>query len=621
MIRYGPEICGDLGEASRREWLETNGLGGFASSTITGMNTRRYHGLLTAALKPPSDRKVLLSKMEETLVVDGRRYELGCNQYPGAVHPQGHRLLREFRLDPFPVFVWRVEEIEISKSVFMIRGENGVVVQYRLSGAAADCTLELRPLIAFRDFHSTAHANPALNAFVAQEPGLATIQPYADLPRLHFAHDAREVRAEGCWYRNFQYERERERGLDDSEDLFQPFTMVFDLRGGAHTIVSTSVHRVEEAEGLGRAYERTFHGTGETDFLVERTGGRSVIAGYHWFGDWGRDTMISLPGLTLSTGKTDIARDILNAFALTISEGMLPNRFPDHGEQPEYNTVDATLWYFEAIRAWLAATGDMAFVKQNLLMKLREIVAWHREGTRYGIHVDSDGLLHAGAAGAQLTWMDAKVGDWVVTPRAGKPVEIQALWYNALRIMQDLTEQAEYAAMAAQAKQSFGEKFWNAEAGCLFDVVDETDGSIRPNQLAAFSLTHKILDDKEKCARVLSVVERELLTPYGLRTLAPSDARYRPHYTGDQTSRDGAYHQGTVWPWLLGLYCDACAYVRGTVDVRKLLGPLEEFRDARGVGQIPEIFDGDAPHEPRGCIAQAWSVAEVLRIKSRYGAT
>ena len=625
MIRYDAEICRNLTEASKREWLETNGIGGFASSTITGLNTRRYHGLLTAALNPPSDRKVLLSKLEETLVIDGNRHELSCNQYPDAVYPQGHLYLEEFRLDPYPVFLWRIENVELRKCVFTIQGENAAVVQYHLRAQGPQvqchCRLELRPLIAFRDFHATTHENPALNREVAQQPGLVSIQPYGDLPTLHFAHDATEVRVEGDWYRNFQYDRERERGLDFREDLFQPFTLLFDMKTQATVIASTKEHRADEAGDLRRVEtaRRKRNWSAADAFIVDRAEGKSVIAGYHWFGDWGRDTMISLPGLTLATGKPEIARDILTAFAGFVSEGMLPNRFPDRGEQPEYNTVDATLWYFEAIRAWHAATGDTAFVKTRLLPTLRGIIEWHRTGTRYGIRVDDDGLLLAGEPGVQLTWMDAKVGNWVVTPRQGKAVEIQALWYNALRIMQELTRNARYGAMADDAQKSFARQFWNAETGCLFDVIG--DASIRPNQLLAISLTHKVLEDRDKAASILTVVERELFTPYGLRTLARSDPRYRGQCTGDPAARDSAYHQGTVWPWLLGPYCDACTYVRGAFDVNGLVSPLEQFRDDRGVGQIPEIFDGDWPHEPRGAVAQAWSVAEILRIKSQYKGT
>ena len=619
MIRYGAEICRDLNRALQREWLETNGIGGFASSTIAGLNTRRYHGLLTAALRPPSDRYVLLSKLEETLVIDGRRYDLSCNRYPGAIYPQGHLFLHEFRLDPFPTFVWRIEDVELTKSVFMIQGENGIVARYRLGvHSNTGCRLELRPLVAFRDFHSTTHANPVLNRALDEAAGRVTVRPYTDLPALHFAHNASEVNRESDWYRNFQYDREEERGLDFEEDLFQPFTLVFDLKTPANLIASTEVRDASDAES-----EMERRCAGSNPYIVAREGGKSVIAGYHWFGDWGRDTMIALPGLTLATGKPEIAQDILLAFSQTISEGILPNRFPDHGEQPEYNTVDATLWYFEAIRAWLEYTGDAAFVATNLLPGMREIIERHRTGTRFGIRVDCDGLLQAGSNGAALTWMDARVDCVPVTPRHGKPVEIQALWYNALRIMQAITGEAEFGAMADKAKASFNRQFWNESAGCLFDVVSSTgkDASIRPNQLLALSLQHRILDNWTRAESVLDVVQRDLLTPYGLRTLSPRDPRYTPHYTGNPASRDRAYHQGTVWPWLLGPYCDASSHFRSVFDPKGAIAALERFRDDRGTGQIPEIFDGDAPHEPRGCIAQAWSAAEILRIKLRYGVT
>ncbi len=369
MIRFDAEICHNLPDALGREWLETNGLGGFASSTIVGLNTRRYHGLLTAALQPPADRRVLLSKLEETLIVDGHRYELSSNQYPGTVHPAGYLLQSTFRLDPFPVFTWLVEDLELHKTVFMIHGENGVVVQYllRAQGSAArrECGLELRPLVAFRDFHQTTHANSAINTRVDLSPGLATICPYPDLPALHFAHDAETVDAQGSWYYNFEYAEEQARGLDCHEDLYQPFTLSFDLsrRISATVIASTQKRSSDDAADL-RITEvnrrKALPGAepfafAADQFVVERAGGKSIIAGYHWFGDWGRDTMIALPGLTLATGRPEIARAILVEFAKFVSEGMLPNRFPDRGEKPEYNTVDATLWYFEAVRALLEA--------------------------------------------------------------------------------------------------------------------------------------------------------------------------------------------------------------------------------------------------------------------------
>jgi predicted glycogen debranching enzyme len=361
-------------------------------------------------------------------------------------------------------------------------------------------------------------------------------------------------------------------------------------------------------------------------FIVKRGNLNTVIAGYHWFSDWGRDTMIALPGLTLVTGRPEVAKTILLAFAESVDQGMLPNRFPDAGETPEYNTVDATLWFFEAVRAFLEYTGDTAFVGANLYPKLKDIIEWHGRGTRYGIRADSDGLLNCGVPGVQLTWMDSKIGDWVVTPRHGKPVEIQALWYNALRVMEDMaqrlgdvTRSAHYKELAERARSSFAKLFWNSAEGCLYDVVngDARDASIRPNQILAVSLFHNMLSP-DLAARVVETVQRHLLTPFGLRTLSPSDPQYRGRYEGDPRSRDSAYHQGTVWPWLMGPFLKAYVEVKGRSpeareQARKWLSELSRYMEDEGVGQLPEVFDGDAPHRAGGCIAQAWTVAELLR--------
>ena len=652
MMRFGPEICRNLDQALRREWLETNGLGGFASSTITGLNTRRYHGLLTAATTPPAGRLVLLSKLEETLVLEGRRYDLSANRYPGVIHPQGYQYLTGFGLDPFPVFTYAVEGVEIKKTVFMPQGENTVVVQYEMRGDSPGATLEIRPLIAFRDYHSTTHENGGISRDVRTEDGLATIAPYPGLPELHFAHDAAGFTPTGEWYRNFEYDIERERGLDFQEDLFNPFVLRFDLSGraSASIIASTARRRASDAPGLRRAETERRRGVlaaapyqdeflqaliaAADQFIVARGDQKTVIAGYHWFCDWGRDTMIALPGLTLLAGRAEVARSILLEFAKHVDQGMLPNRFPDAGETLEYNTVDATLWFFEAVRALLRHTGDYDFVRQHLYAVLADIVEWHLRGTRYGIRVDADGLLSAGEPGVQLTWMDAKVGDWVVTPRQGKPVEIQALWYNALRVMEDLAGRfgdepaaGRYADLAGRAAASFNAQFWNESAGCLYDVIhgDQRDGSIRPNQVFAVSLAHTMLP-KDQARRVLEVVERELLTPAGLRSLAPSDPQYRPRYEGGPWSRDGAYHQGTVWPWLLGPFLTAYMRVNGRnkqtqAQAAAWLEGLRAHLSDAGLGQISEIFDGDAPHRPAGCMAQAWSVAEILRagVEDVYG--
>ena len=579
---------------------------------------------------------------------------LSTNQYPGTVYPQGFQSQKRFRLDPFPVFKYEVEGIEIEKSVFMVQGENTTVVQYdfRLlrppQTNSLRYTFEVRPLIAFRDYHSTTHENSSLNSHVEIEDGLASVAPYAGLPSLYFAHDPGEIDTNGDWYRNFEYRVEQERGLDFSEDLFSPFAFSFTLdanqlkkRIRISIIVSTERREVKKADAyraaeIKRRETMAQSGPRNNDlvssltaaadqFIVARERCKTVIAGYHWFADWGRDTMIALPGLTLATGRAEIAKSILAEFALHVDQGMLPNRFPDAGETPEYNTVDATLWFFEAVRALLQYTNDYDFVRTNLYTVLTDIIDWHVKGTRYKIHVDSDGLLFSGEPGVQLTWMDAKVGDWVVTPRTGKAVEIQALWYNALRVMESLAEkfgdkanQKRYKTMAASARKSFNEQFWNEPSDCLYDVVngDERDPSIRPNQVLAISLANSLVS-KARATSILRVLERELLTPRGLRTLSLNDSRYIGRYQGDPRGRDGAYHQGTVWPWLMGPYITAYVKTFGEEPGRNFVTDwLRHFEDhlrEACLGQVSEIFDGDAPHAPRGCVAQAWSVAELLR--------
>jgi len=645
VISFGRQICRDLGAALDREWLETNGLGGFASSTIVGLNTRRYHGLLVAATKPPVGRMALLSKLEETLIIGGKRLELSANQYPGVVHPQGFQYQTRFRLDPFPIFTYQAEGVQMEKTLYMAHGENTTAVRYRLTTAHDSVQLEVRPLVAFRDYHSTTHENGSLDATVVSESGLASLAPYPGVPRLYLAHDADEVEEIGLWYRNFEYRAEQERGLDFREDLFNPLVLRFDLsrRMAAAIIASTERHDIRDEPHLRKseiARRATVANaapvkdelvrslvTAADQFMVARGEEKTVIAGYHWFGDWGRDTMIALPGLTLVTGRFDVARSVLRAFAKHVDQGMLPNRFPDAGEQPEYNTADGTLWCFEAVRAYVEYAGDCEFVRQDLYGVLTDIIAWHLRGTRYGIRVGEGGLLNAGVPGVQLTWMDAKIGDWVVTPRHGKPVEIQALWYNALRTMEDLAacfgdsdSQKRYARMAAVARWSFNRQFWNEDAGCLYDVINggALDASIRPNQILAVSLHHSMLP-KERARAVVDVVARELQTPYGLRTLSPLDPRYVGRYEGDQRARDSAYHQGTVWPWLLGPFISAYVRVNGgspeaRMQAAKWLEPFRNHLREAGLGQVSEILDADHPHRPRGCMAQAWSVAELLRV-------
>jgi predicted glycogen debranching enzyme len=646
-------VTAGTAEPDRREWLEANGLGGYAMSTATGENTRRYHGLLVVATTPPAGRAVLLSKLEETLLVGSRRIDLSTNRFPGATYPEGFRLLTGFRMDPFPTFTWDADGIVVEKEVFMPHGEDAVCVTWRVAKGEGPVGLEVRPLVAFRDFHVLTHENVNLDRTTSIEGGRVRIAPYKGLPELFLAHNGHAGQA-GDWYRSFEYEKERARGFDYREDLWHPATFSFTFEGSAHgahreasLIASTSprsasdIHLLRKSElsrrerivrnaPAGPFFSKLFLASDR--FLVARGRLTTVIAGYPWFCDWGRDTMIALPGLTLTTGRPDVAKEILLAFSEHVDQGMLPNRFPDAGEGPAYDTVDATLWYFEAVRQYVEATGDLALVRDRLFGILADIVAWHERGTRYGIRVSADGLLEWHAAGEALTWMDARVHGRPVTPREGKPVEIQALWFNALHTMSDFASSfghgnsaKSYSARAELCRTSFLKLFPDETRAGLVDCVDgaSRDGSVRPNQLFAVSLHHSMVP-RPLARRVLATVEEHLLTPYGLRTLSPKDRAYRGRYEGGSEERDSAYHQGTVWPWLLGAYATAVRRVNGSGprtarELRRLFAPLRDFLLGDGLGQLPEIFDGDAPHRPRGCVAQAWSVAELLRTAVDQG--
>jgi predicted glycogen debranching enzyme len=645
MIKLDRTICNDLKAASSREWLETNGIGGFASGTVSGIGTRRYHGLLTAATRPPLGRIRTVSKFEESLIIDGTSFELSANQYPGSVHPDGFQYIAEFCLHPFPVWRYEVNGVELERKIFMAYGSNTTVSRWTVvsSAAGSDVRLEVRPLLGFVDYHHLQHENALFKADYDVQPGTVSVLPYADLPGINFGHNALSVNKTGFWYRNFEYAIERERGFDFTEDLFQPFVLSFDLSKPATVIVSTESVQANDADRLERAEikrrNKLISSAGvkgeftsqlllaADQFLATRGDGQTVIAGYPWFSDWGRDTMISLAGLTLATNRPKIAKGILLEFSKHISEGMLPNRFPDEGEEAEYNTVDATLWYFEAVRAYVEATGDRAFVRKQLYSKLSEIVTWHLRGTRYDIHVDTDGLLYAGEPGVQLTWMDAKIGDEVITPRTGKAVEIQALWYNALRIMSELARRFghdgdanKFDSMADLAKLSFNALFWNEAEQCLYDVVENgnRDASVRPNQIFSVSLTYPILDG-DRAKAVVDKVEAELLTSVGLRSLAPRDPKYIPYYVGSPLERDSAYHQGTVWAWLIGGFIDAYrrVYPERKDRITEIINGFRPHLSEAGLGQISEIFDAEWPHSPRGCPAQAWSVAELLRVMGK----
>ena len=644
-ISFDATVTQDLEQAASREWLEANGLGGWASGTIAGCHTRRYHGLLVAATRPPVARMVLLSKLAETVAFADRRFELDTNRYAGAVHPRGHELLTSFTLDPMPSFVYEAGGVKLKKTVAAIHGENTTVVVYEVLEAQAPFTLELRPLIAYRDHHALQHANDAIRfANASFKDGVFRAKPYEGAPEIFLQVAEAGFDAQPDWYFGFEYALEQERGLDAHEDLFcygafrRPLTKgerfgVIVSTGevaGRDPIAMVSNERarrtlIADAVSPGDDVTRTL--ALAADAFVARRGDdlRTIVAGYPWFSDWGRDTMIALPGLCLATSRHDDAKKILRTYARYANAGMVPNHFPDAGEAPEYNAVDATLWFFVAAHRYLEASGDEEFVLGELLPVFEDIVAWHLRGTRYGIRVDDDGLLLARSPGVPLTWMDAKVGDWVVTPRYGKPVEVQALWYNALSILADLekragrdAESARFLTRAKQVKELFVEIFWNAQASCLFDVVDgdRKEASIRPNQIFALSLPYPLLP-KHKARAVLAVVEAKLLTPYGLRSLAPDDPDYRGRYEGGRSLRDASYHQGTVWSWLLGPYADALINTNGAVGRAKAREAFEGLAPhllEAGLGTISEIFDGDAPHAPRGCPAQAWSVGEALRV-------
>ncbi len=650
MLELSREECIDPDRSASLEWLETNGIGGFASSTVSGISTRRYHSILTAAAKPPLGRVRMLSRFEELLTIGDREYSLSSNRFPGTLHPRGFRYIESFRLDPFPVWTLRIpdEDLEIRKKIFAVHGENTVVCSWEivpgLKALDEPVSLEILPLMSFVDYHAIRREDDAVDQSYIATQNCVWMRPENDLPEIFFNHNASSVNRTGDWYHNFEYPVEEERGFDFHEDLFQPFSLDFDLlKEPAVMIVSTRQINFSDSTEFEAAEKVRREGLCEIagaeselerrlvvaadQFIVSRGEGHTVIAGYPWFSDWGRDTMISLPGLTLATKREGIAKDILLEFSRHLSQGMIPNRFPDVGETPEYNTVDATLWFIEAARAYDEHTGDHVFIRKELFPRFRDVIKAHLEGTRYGIRVDEDGLLEAGEPGTNLTWMDAKYGDETFTPRIGKPVEIQALWYNALMTMKAFATRfkhrkkaRKYEALAERAKASFNKKFWNADAECLYDVLttEGADASIRPNQIYAVSLHYSMLSHS-RARKVVQTVEKELFTPYGLRSLERDDPRYCPVYIGSPYDRDSAYHQGTVWAWPMGAFIESLrkTYPKG----RKLNQYIElifdsflEHTEMAGLGQVSEIFDGDDPHTPRGCFAQAWSVAELLRV-------
>lgn len=644
-ILFGKQICQDFAKLIQREWVDTNGLGSYSSSTLGLVNTRRYHGLLVAATRPPVDRYVLLSSLEEAVQIGSEKFYISSHVYPGTVYPRGFEYLVQFSLDPYPTFIYEIGEIQIRKTLFLAAKENTLVLTYKLMASEEPVKLEVRPLVAYRDYHSLTVENPVLNPAVETSRGEIKIHPYESLPPLYFFHNAVITDRSGYWYKSFEYLRELERGLDYREDLFAPFSLIYSFLSSDEVFLCISTQMKKDfdlSEMVGQELERRVRvaasfptkdrlwsylwQTAES-FIVDRRGGeKSVIAGYHWFGDWGRDTMISLHGLLLMRGKYEEAREVLLSYAQYVNQGVIPNRFPDFGETPEYNTVDASLWYINAVYEYLEYSDDVKTVETVLYPVLKKILKFYREGTHYGIRMDRDGLIRAGAGNVALTWMDARVQEVPVTPRHGKPVEVNALWYNALMIGATLAGRfgesklkEEYSALASRVAVSFNEAFWCQEK-YLYDVVfsdGNKDASLRPNQLFAISLPFAVLDET-RWKEILRAVEEELLTPYGLRTLSPKDPMYISVYEGDPEKRDASYHQGTVWPWLMGAYVTAYFKAYGKtkeakMKVKRQLDSLLEHVEDIGLGSISEIFDGDPPHTPRGCVSQAWSVAELLR--------
>jgi predicted glycogen debranching enzyme len=630
------------------EWLVTNGLGSYASGSVGDPLTRRYHGLFVAALQPPLGRRVLLSKFDVAARYNGVDFPLSSNCWrDGAIAPNGRAFLTAFRLDDFtPVWSWSFADALVERRIWMTHGEQATFIEYRLADASAPLELTLKAYINDRDYHSLTHAYDLRTPPATIDGARATMRMNGGT-LWHLDAGPASLELAQAWYFGFKYELEEQRGLDDIEDLYHALTIRAALRTpGDRLVLRASLndgmppptppsapreHTTQLRAAWRAAQPHLMNAPNWIDrlvlaadqFIVDRTvegtAGKTVIAGYHWFGDWGRDTMIALPGLTLATGRAPIAKMILETFARLVNQGMLPNRFPDDGQAPEYNTVDAALLFVEAVRLYHASTQDAGLVGA-VYDSMCEIVDWYTRGTRYGIALDDDGLLRAGVPGVQLTWMDAKVGDVVITPRVGKPVEINAMWYNALRAMESFAtllgkDPSPYHELANRCQCSFG-RFWNADAGYPYDVIDGpsgNDASIRPNAIIAASLgVHPFEPDQLRA--LVECASTTLLTPLGLRSLAPNDPSYIGSYNGSVDHRDEAYHRGTVWPWLIGPFARAHARAYGDkARARRFVEAVGSHLWCYGVGTLAEIADGDPPHAPRGCIAQAWSVAEVLR--------
>ena len=695
-ITFGRDICSDLTQSTQREWLITNGLGGYGCGTLSGILTRCYHGLLIAALNPPVERTLLLTKLDETADYLGKPYPLSCDRWSGGpTTGHGYRNLQSFQLQgTIPTWHYTCADALLQKRIWMQQGENTTYIQYTLLHASAPFTLTIKALVNHRNHHHTTqstynnktwqiHTRPHLRGMTR---GLKVDAAGCPTP-FYLLSTKGQLIPQQKWYQHYFLTTEKYRGLNHLDDHFHCATLRTTLTPGETLTIIASTNPypnldITAALSNQQQHEQTLLNkalppispttphprqlsvvVGEASaqqiaplptlpvrwlsvvealpptlilaadqFIATRNTtnpetnqtepGKTIIAGFPWFGDWGRDTMIALPGLTLATGRADIARPILRTFARYLSQGMLPNAFPEAGSEPGYNTVDAILWYFEALRAYIATTQDDELLEE-LFPALQDVITWHQKGTRYNIHVDpKDGLVFAGENDAQLTWMDAKVDDWVVTPRIGKPVEINALWHNALMCMVEFAERigqphAEYRSLAETTANSFS-KFWNEQLNHCYDVIDGPKGNdfaLRPNQLFAVSLKYAPPLSKQQQKHIVDSCAQQLLTSHGMRSISPNHSDYAPIYGGDRIKRDGSYHQGTTWGWLIGPFVEAHLKVYNNPAIaQQLLTPLMHHLQSGCIGTLSEIFDGDAPFTPRGAFAQAWTVAEVLRI-------
>jgi glycogen debranching enzyme len=674
--------------SSSSEWLEPDGLGGFASGTATGLRTRRYHALLLTATTPPTGRVVLVNGFDAWVETANGVYSISSQCYaPEVIGSDGAQRIEAFGWEPWPHWIYKLEDgTRIELEIFTVKGEPTTCLSWKLLGPRKDVKLHVRPFLSGRDYHSLHKGNPAFRFESEVKPDRVSWQPYANLPGVTALTNGRYA-AEPHWYYNFLYEEERARGLDSEEDLAAPGVLSWNLADNKATLLFTTTDNadaslpasVKPVELLNRfrdieqkrreKFPSRLHRAADA-YIVERQTSsprtslssreeesveadanklaprsKTIIAGYPWFTDWGRDTLIALRGLCIATGRLDEAREILLTWAGAVSEGMLPNRFPDQGGQPEFNAVDASLWFVVAVHEFLEASKSVIsktvnsesvpghrrlntdplitdLLTADLLAAVQTILEGYSKGTRYGIRADADGLLACGVPGVQLTWMDAKVGDWVVTPRIGKPVEVQALWLNALWIASQ--HNVRWKEPLQRGLESFRSRFWNAERRMLYDVIDvnhqpgAVDASFRPNQIFAVGGLPLRLVEDNRAFLIVEAVKDHLWTPLGLRSLAPGEPGYTSHYRGGVRDRDGAYHQGTVWPWLLGAFVDAWTWIHKRTPAalhearRVYLQPLLDHLEQAGLGHISEITDAEAPYAPRGCPWQAWSVGEAL---------